>query len=508
MARGDKDQDKDFLDIDLDEPLEPLDDSEPMVAIEDERIKKGPVISAGDGILLYDNKKYAVGLSWLIAEEEGDTDLASKRAKEFKADFYALRQGVVTQHAFGYLKKGHRIGLPALAGIAGDTLVGEWHGVFVADNGWWYCAVHSDNIAPDGDQLFTSEEAAYNHFIQETEKFRWPRSYAPESWNIPEATGEIPLSKIVNESPPPVLKPASLDAIFSGKRNKNLAVGAMVIIIGLIGVSLVGQQLLPSLVPEQAQVPTPNVQVSDILQAPPKEPALEDAGGQQGDSLTNLSLVQPSALMKDCLDGFSLVSIPLPGWKIKTLRCKETFVEASWTRETGTFEMIEPYLSRFPEGVNKSFTDSNTLVATRRLTGKRSYAKNSTLYERNYAIIVLSKRFGNLGPLDVKEVVPPASQQLLQATEMMQQAGFRGGQNKTEIRTLNRDDLPYLSFKLVSKTPPNMISKYFDIPGFMITSAAVETGNGEWQYDGKLILQPDKRLIEANNKAKAMQPIR
>lgn len=506
MARDDQDQEKDFLDIDLDEPLEPLEEGEP-ITIEDERVSKKPVITAGDGILIFDNKKYAVGLSWLIAEEEGDTDLATKRAKEFKADFYCLRQGVVTQHGFGYLKKGHRIGLPALAGIAGDTLVGEWHGVFVADNGWWYCAVHSDNIAPDGDLLFTSEEAAYNHYIAESEKFRWPRSYAPESWNIPESAGEIPLSKIVGEAPAPVLKPASLDAIFSGKRNKNLAIGAAVIIIGLIAVSLVGQQLLPSLVPEQAQVPIPNVQVSDILQAPPKEPVLEEVESQ-GDSLTNMSLVQPSALMRECLEGFSLISVPLPGWKMTNLRCKETFVEASWTRQTGTFEMVEPYLSRFPEGVNRSFTDSNTLVATRRLTGKRTYTRNANLYERNYAIIALSKRFGNLGQLEVKEVVPAASQQLLQATEMMQQAGFGVGQNKTEVRPLSRDDLPYMGFILRSKTPPNMIAKYFDMPGFVITSAAVETGNGLWQYEGKLILQPDKRLIEANKKAQSMQQIR
>ena len=503
MANNDDDQEKDFLDIDLDEPLGELEEADaPVVA---ERREKGAVIAPGDGILIYDNKKYAVGMSWLIAEEEGDTDLATKRAKDFKADFYVLRQGVVTQHGFGYLKKGHRIGLPALAGIAGDALVGEWHGVFVADNGWWYCAVHSDNIAPDGDTLFTSEEAAYNHFVQEAEKFRWPRSYAPESWNIPDATGEIPLSKLVTEAPnPPALKPASLDAIFSGKRNKNLAIGAMVVIIGLIAVSLVGQQLLPSLVPEQAQVPTPNVSVSDILQAPPKEPALDEVDGSQGDSLSNLSLVQPSALMSDCMEGFSLISIPLPGWKMTNLRCKETFVEATWTRQTGTYEMVEPYLSRFPEGVNKSFNDSNTLVATRRMPGKRAYAKNATLYERNYAIISLSKRFGQLGQLDVKEVVPAASQQLLQSMETMQQAGFGGGQNKAEAKPLGRDDLPYLAFKLSSKTPPNMIAKYFDIPGFMMLTTAYEVGNGTWMYEAKLILQPDKRLIEANNKAKSM----
>ncbi len=252
MARNDDNSDKDFLDIDLDEPL---DMAEAEAAVHEEitaQPAKGP---SGEGILLYDNKRYAVGLNWLIADDEGDTALAKGRAKEFKADFYTMRQGVVTQHGFGYLRKGHRLGQSALASVAADALVGEWHAVFVADNGWWYVAVHSDNIAPDGDILFSSEEAAYNHFMAQGEAFRWPRAYAPESWNVPDATGEIPLSRVIGEAPPSILKPVNLDAIFSGKRNKNLAFGAIATIVVLLVVSIAGQSLLTSLVPMRRSCP-------------------------------------------------------------------------------------------------------------------------------------------------------------------------------------------------------------------------------------------------------------
>lgn len=492
-------QEKDFLDIDLDDPLEPLDETLTAPAMPEEQND-----DETGGILLYDNKKYATGLSWLIAEEESDAELAVKRAKDFKADFYTLRQNVVPQHGFGYLKKGHRIGLPALASVAADALVGEWHGVFVADNGWWYVAVHSDNIAPDGDILFTSEEAAYNHFINQSEAFRWPRTYVPESWNIAESSGEIPLNKLIGEAPAPALKPVTLDAIFSGKRNKNLALGALAVITLLIALSLVGQQFLPSLVPMQAQIPIPDMQVSDDLQAPPKEPVI--VRETTGENLANLGLIRPSKLLNDCINGFSVMAVPLPGWKMMGLRCKETFVEATWTRQMGSYEMIEPYMARFPDGAAKSFTDSGTLVVTRRLVGKRVLEQQTHLYDRNHAIITLTKRFANLGQLEVKEVTPNASQQLLQGIEMWQQAGFTNlGQNKIDIRPLTRDDLPYLSIMLRSKSPPNMLMKYFDMSGVVIQSIENDVPNGVWQYDAKLILRPDQRLIEANTKAKALQ---
>ncbi|NBX66761.1 MAG: hypothetical protein EBQ96_07185 [Proteobacteria bacterium] len=498
MALGkDQSQEKDFLDIDLEDALEGAGD---VAAVAEKKQNHG----VGTGVLVYDNKKFAVGLKWLVAEDDSDVELAIKRAKGFKSDFYCMRSNVVVQHGFGFLSMGHRVGMSALASVVGDMLVGEWHGMFVADNGWWYMAVHADNIAPDGDILFTSEEAAYNHFVAQMEAHRWPRSYAPESWNIQEVTGEIPLSKVIGEAPAPALKPVTLDAIFSGKRNKNLAVGAGVIVLGLLGVSLLGQQILPSLIPTQAQLPVPNVQVSDTLQAPPKEPT--EVTETQGDSLTNMTLAVPSAFVGLCLDGFSKISLPLPGWRITNMRCKETFVEATWSRFIGSYDLVEPYLDRFPEGVMKNFVDSSTMMATRRLTGPKPPSSKDELVDESLAVIALNKRFANLGDLSIKPVKPAASQELLAGIDMMQQAGFNSiGQNKPNLKPLNRDDLPYMAVTIKSKTPPNMIAKYFDLPGMVVLSIEGDMGNGDWKYDAKVILKPDKRLIEANNKAKTMQ---
>src|SRR5690349_8251036 len=145
-------EEKDFMDFELDDPLESV---EPLAAPARPAKDAEPV---GTGVLLYEGKKFAVGLNWLVGDESAGNSLAIKRAKSLGADFYCLRSNVVSQQGFGYLSMGHRINMPALASVVADVFVGEWHGVFAADNGWWYVAVHADNIAPKGDLFFTSEE--------------------------------------------------------------------------------------------------------------------------------------------------------------------------------------------------------------------------------------------------------------------------------------------------------------------------------------------------------------
>jgi len=238
-------EEKDFMDFELEDPLESV---EPLAAPARNQQEQDnePV---GTGVMLYEGKKYAVGLNWLVGDDAGNNSLALKRAKAFKADFYCVRANVVSQHGFGYLKLGHRINMPVPASVLADVLVGEWHGVFAADNGWWYVAVHADNIAPTGDLFFTSEEEAYNFFVAESKTYRWPRAYAPASWNLSDSTSEIPLNKILNEGSSPTLKPVTTDAIFSGRRNRNLAVVGVLILIMLLLVGVLGQQFLPQLIP-------------------------------------------------------------------------------------------------------------------------------------------------------------------------------------------------------------------------------------------------------------------
>ncbi|HEY8964605.1 MAG TPA: type 4b pilus protein PilO2, partial [Alphaproteobacteria bacterium] len=324
-------EEKDFMDFELDDPLAAV---EPLAA--PVREKERPEV-VGNGVLIYEGKKYAVGLSWLVAEESGNSQLALKRAKGFGADFYCMRANVVAQHGFGYLSLGHRINMPALASVLADVFVGEWHGVFAGDNGWWYVAVHADNIAPKGDLFFASEEEAYNFFVQESKSYRWPRAYAPTGWNLSDATSEIPLNKVIGEATPPTLKPVTTDAIFSGRRNRNLAIVGAIVLVLLLIAGVLGQQFLPALIPQRASLPVPDLAVGDDLQAPPEEPIL--IAEREADNLSKIPLMPADQFVEMCLESMSSISKAVPGWTLSTLRCRDTFVEGTWTQQIGTMEM-------------------------------------------------------------------------------------------------------------------------------------------------------------------------
>lgn len=491
-------EEKDFMDFELDDPLASV---EPLAAPVRQAERAEPT---GTGVLLYEGKKYAVNLSWLVADEGGNSVLALKRAKGFGADFYCMRSNVVAQHGFGYLSMGHRINMPALASVVADVFVGEWHGVFAADNGWWYVAVHADNIAPRGDLFFTSEEEAYNFFVQEAKAYRWPRSYAPTGWNLNEATSEIPLNKIIDEGTPPVLKPVTTDAIFSGRRNRNLAIVGVFVLILLLIAGVLGQQFLPALIPSRATVPMPDLQVGDVLQAPPEEPVL--IAEREADNLSRIPLLPADQFVTLCLANMSAISKAVPGWTLNILRCRDTFVEGNWARGVGSTEMAVQYLEDFPQGSQTKFLDASTLQVQRPMPKVDTGGQTRPLAEKNRVMLLLGNRFNALGQLETKDVVPVASQQLLQGVAAMQQADSTNTmQNVPAIKPLmTYNDLPYVSVILTTKTPPNLLVKYFNIPGMVLEEINGQITQGVWRYEGRVILTPDKNLVEANMKARAM----
>jgi hypothetical protein len=494
MARP---QEQEFMNIDLDDSFDPDLEKETKLAVT-------PPKKLGAGVLLYDNVKYAVGLRWLVAEDDADVALAKKRAQAISADFYTLRQNVALQQGFGYLSLGHRVGMPALAASIGDVLVGEWHGVFVADNGWWYMAVHADNIAPDGDVFFLSEELAYNHFIAQSEAYLWPRSYAPESWKIQGASGEIELSKVLEEivGSTPSLKPVTFDAIFSGKANKNIFFAVFIVVVALFFAIFAGSQFFPSLLPTRAQLPVPDVEVADDLQLPPED--FNFAAQDTASEIFAFSLVKPSIIISKCIKGFSRISIPLPGWTLDNLTCSSSSAQALWRHRVGSLKVLEPYLSRFPQNVSLSFTDSKTLLANDIILPGDADLKAPDLLEQKQIEDVLNQRFGQLGLLTTAIVKPPASEALLAAYDVMQAATFSSvGTDAPPLVAITYNDLPYVSVSLNTKTPPNMILSYFDIPGTVISGLTWQVADGSWKYEAKVILNPARRLIEANIKAKA-----
>lgn len=487
-----------FEEIDLDAELDRFIDeaNEEGVSLEKEALSESSDTSEDiehkAGVLAYRGKRYAVGLTWLTVDEDADPNLVKDRTKKLGADFHCLRNTIVTQHGFGYIEKGHKMGMNAAGALAADALIGEWHGVFVAENGWWYLAVHSDTIAPDGDIFFEKEEDAYNYFLESNQSYQWPRSYAPEAWNLPKTSGEIELSKLFEDMPPTSLKPGSLNAIFGGKRNKEIAFVLGGVFVAILFFAVIAQQTLPNLLPEQKQAPSINVAAPDSIFAPPRP--VEETPEETSQITDELAVVQPSLLLEECMKAFSRLAHPLPGWRMEQMRCRNGLAEARWRRTSGSLESLRPFLGRFPFGVSKSFSGDNVFLATTILQNLDRYTRPTKLPEREVAILTVNDRFGKISDTTVTDVIPQVRNNAQRGNARRGGRGTANAQPEEE-RPLTVEQMPHLAVSMRFESPPNLITNYFDIPGFILDMIEWDIGGQRWAYEGRIILKYEKQLV-------------
>lgn len=441
----------------------------------------------GEGVLIHNGRRYAVGLSWLMTNEDAESDFVYKRAKLLKADFFCTRT-FVSQSGFGFLSKGHRMGMPSAAAQAADVLVGEWHAVFSAENGWHYVAVHADTIAPDGDRFFESEEDAYNYFLSRAESYNWPKTYVPEAWNIKNNDGEITLDRILDDVPTTSLRPANLDAVFSGKRNKSIVFIGIGLFVLLVLLSFFAQNVLSTLIPDPRRATAPIVEVSDILTAPPQEPVAKEDPFLT--AIESFSLPKPSAFVDVCVRGFEDLAISLPGWNLSTMRCRNTIVEAVWQQESGTLESIKAYVDQFPFGVNRTYGARGDFLATRSMGNLTPYNEKITLADREQILLAINNRFGKIGRLDVKDIIP-LSQQINRGSDV-RGARRLANQNTEEddSKVMTIQDLPSLSVVFNTESAPVLLQDYFNIPGLRFNFIEWNVYNRRWIYDMQIYLLP------------------
>lgn len=429
----------------------------------------------GHGVLIYNDKKFAVGLIWLtISELEGD-DSVYKKAQAIGGDFYCTRT-FVGQSGFGSLNKDHRIGMASAAVMAADTLIGEWHGVFRADNGWLYVAVHSDSIAPDGDRFFEDEKQCYNHFLKESEKFKWPKSYVPAAWNFPQNDGEIPLEQILDAPVVSSLKPANLDALFSGKANKNIAIFSVLILLGFIILSVSSQSFIANFLPEPEDVPFTPTNISSNLMSPPKITAM---GEDPVENLLNdTQIINIGAVLGTCINTFDSLMVSVPGWNLTSMRCRGNFADAIWKKSAGTLDSLRDNVDQFSNSVVKTYSANGDFIASSVMQFSDESKEQLKLSKRENVIILLNQRFSGISDLIVQDVPTEAP-----AT---QQSG-----STSIIPVITLQNLPRL--KVIMKTdvsPLEMIDR-FDISGLTLNLIEWDTINGEWLYDMNIYLYPE-----------------
>ena len=471
-------------DKDIDETLDIVDFYEnDGVDVEDEGGSIANGLSDFDndnGILLHNDKKYAVNIIWLLQADITSNETVYKKAKSIGADFYCNRS-FVDQSGYSSLKKKHKMGMVSVAAAAADSLIGEWHGVFKADNGWLYIAVHADMIAPDGDKFFVHEEDAYNHFIEESEKFKWPKRYAPEHWDIKINDGEVFLDQILSDVSFTTLKPVGLDALFGGTANKNLALGVGVILLGLFIFYIFSQAMFSSLVPTREIAARPGIAISENLIAPPRLEGVRDHPVEM--FLQTEQILNPTKFMNACIESFDNLMVSIPGWNISAMKCRGNFSEAIWNKGVGSLEILRNYIGEFPFGVNKTYGSNGDFLASQ-IIQMGSFAEAVTLSNRENAILSLNQKFSSLSDLQVRDITP-------QPINTQQLFNSEGLSTEPVAPPVTFDSLPALQVSMTSDLSPTNIKQNFNLPGLKFNYIEWDLKTGRWTYDYTIYLYPD-----------------
>lgn len=426
------------------------------------------------GVMVHGGKRYAVGLVWLMADEHAGPSLSQKRATSLEADYYCVRSTIVEQHGFGYMRDGHRTGMSVAATAAADTLAGEWHGVFKASNGWWYVAQHGDAIAPDGDKFFTSEEKAYAWFNERNEGYKWPRTYAPESWNIPDAS-DVSLDKIFDTGTLASLRPANMDALFSGKRNKRIA-GALGIGVLLI-VAMV--MLLPRLMPELQNKPTRPpfstfAEMPKVIKIPPPEVVtITDENTQT--TTPSVVIIPAGDIVNACMQEMANIVHPIPGWSLQSLNCNTGSIHAGWRRTTGSLASLRETASFFPERAKGTYDGKDFFKISYRMPSFGNHTKIRDFIKKDDAILALNDRFSTLGELNVEYVVPQRKK------ERNQSGGFLV---KKDVQ--KSPGRPFLIMTLTTRMQPPALVYRFNMTGFALQNIAWVVPNKTWIYRARI----------------------
>ena len=409
------------------------------------------------GVLEYQDRKYAVGLLWLITGEDEKKTLRRRRIKKAQADFYCLRSHVSKQIGFGWLGKGHRRNMPVAATIVADQLVGEWHGVFQADNGWWYMQVHSDAIAPNGDRFFTAESDAYAVFQENLTKHNWSHSYAPVHWNIVESSREMTLARLLDDLPSVTLQPTNFDAALGGAQNRNLLVVALFTAFLLVIAAYVFSNLWSG--PDQV-ISAPKSTPIPTLE-PPKRDIVE--------------LPSPLQVIAQCQEASEALFKPLPGWTLETLTCSETQASVMWDYD-------ERHGSLAQDGLRAAPTDGTVTLQGNMVIVKKNLQRPPLLVQDNLltppaAVLELQRVLGQLGTLAIKPVTPPP------ASPPPQRMLAKDAPKPAPVQPR-----PYLDVDFKTQEAPQDMARYINLNGLQLISMVWDIQKGIWTYKIKVML--------------------
>jgi hypothetical protein len=430
------------------------------------------------GVLMYNGRAHAVGLLWFTVQDDTAKELLKQRVSKSKADFYCLRTHVSQQQGFGWLNKGHRRGMPAAAAMIADQLVGEWHGVFEAENGWWYVQVRSDTIVPNGDRFFTSEEEAYQLFQEEASKNIWPHSYAPEKWRLADShTRELKLGTVLDSLPTAVLMPSNLTASFGSALVRNAVFGGLAAVLALMVFVVLNSLFTTPPPPSPTPLPVRKVIKPKNLPVP----------GQTSQS------VSPQQLLQQCGDAADQLYVSLPGWKTQTYTCGVGKASLTWQQSNGTLSDARTIgMKTWPQNASVNF--NNRIMTVGMILGNLPKLERTELVTQEIALLYLEQNMQPLGALQIKPVTPPAPPIPLPPESS----------DPNYVPPPPPPPPPsYLEIVFTTGFGPDKIAPLLTVPAMEMSELQWDVSAAKWQYKLKWTIQPIKKVAATPNKPAA-----
>ncbi len=419
------------------------------------------------GVLIYNGKSYAVGLLWFTVQEESGKDLLQSRVKKTHADFYCQRLHISQQQAFGWLKQGHRRGMAVAAAMVADQLVGEWHGVFEADNGWWYVQVRSDTITPTGDRFFTTEEEAFHMFQDEMAKHNWPHAYAPDKWRLGDrGIRELPLKTLLDDLVTSSLTPANVTAVFGSVATRNLVLGGL-------GVTFVIMAAL--------------TMYTVFLKAPPPQPVQRIPIAQimaMRNAQSAIQIISPQQLGQSCGDHADKLYQSLSGWRAVKFTCSSANATMVWQQVTGSLGDAKEHGAKFwPSDAKITFANRSLNVMA--AVGKLPTVEATDLVNQEDALLYLEQELKPMGALQVNATIPPPPAPVARSSFL----------NNSPLPPPPKPAPAYLTVTFKSGFAPEKIAPLLLRPGLELQQLEWQIPQAMWEYKIKWYFRTAKPAV-------------
>lgn len=285
----------------------------------------------------YGRKTIVFGLPWFTAEEEEQPRKAAaalvKKTME-SYDLAVLRRGEFQQYALASSADGARSGSLAGAAIVAELAgLDSWLFVMEIGEDIWICAGRDGYILADGDAIFDNQDKAQEAF-RRLNPASFKKVYLPRSWRehrqsalegVADDIEETDIRDFLSYDTPKWAKIQSLSS--TGALVKTLA-GLLVLgALGMGAMVFLGNETVPD---------DPDAAVRALREIQERERrALADAyaelNGEQPWAVAPLAV----DALRSCLDAMGAMPITPVGYKISTITCSGSMIEAEVDRTTG-----------------------------------------------------------------------------------------------------------------------------------------------------------------------------